>query len=291
MARPAMFGRGAETLTDTSVRDTWELTPDQITLGGPGWTALLDRGLRPVVPADRRASGATRDPATGPAIHPRADQDRRAVHARGEHTPAGRDRHGMADLDVEQRPGAAMSFRGDPDRKLLAELTRLTDNARYAPSWTACSPWATCPPPRPTSTAPGARPPPSPPTYSPGYDCSASTARSPRPSPRALPATAHRRPHHPRPTQTQDHNPRGLALVRPAGRLPARRARPTTTSQMIHGPRPDRPIPGPVEPAPTRRDSPATTLTNTCKPRPTRRSKINIRADTEELIPVTNDQC
>jgi len=34
-ARPAMFGRGEETLTDTSVRDTWELTPDQITLGGP----------------------------------------------------------------------------------------------------------------------------------------------------------------------------------------------------------------------------------------------------------------
>ncbi|MGH3683191.1 MAG: 2OG-Fe(II) oxygenase, partial [Natronosporangium sp.] len=40
-----MFGRGEETLTDTSVRDTWELTPDQITLGGPGWTALLDRAL------------------------------------------------------------------------------------------------------------------------------------------------------------------------------------------------------------------------------------------------------
>src|SRR3954451_4570493 len=36
-ARPAMFGRGEETLTDTSVRDTWELTP------GPGharWARL-----------------------------------------------------------------------------------------------------------------------------------------------------------------------------------------------------------------------------------------------------------
>jgi hypothetical protein len=42
VARPAMFGRGAETLSDTGVRDTWELTPDQFTLGGPGWTALLD---------------------------------------------------------------------------------------------------------------------------------------------------------------------------------------------------------------------------------------------------------
>ncbi|MGH3459752.1 2OG-Fe(II) oxygenase [Aeromicrobium sp.] len=45
VARPAMFGRGEETLTDTNVRDTWELTPDQITLGGPGWTALMNRAL------------------------------------------------------------------------------------------------------------------------------------------------------------------------------------------------------------------------------------------------------
>ena len=39
VARPAMFGRGEETLTDTGVRDTWELTPDQLTIGGPGWAA------------------------------------------------------------------------------------------------------------------------------------------------------------------------------------------------------------------------------------------------------------
>lgn len=45
VARPAMFGRGEETLTDTGVRDTWELTPDQLTLGGPGWTALLNGAL------------------------------------------------------------------------------------------------------------------------------------------------------------------------------------------------------------------------------------------------------
>jgi hypothetical protein len=44
-ARPAMFGRGEQTLADTNVRDTWELTPDRITLGGPGWTALMDRAL------------------------------------------------------------------------------------------------------------------------------------------------------------------------------------------------------------------------------------------------------
>jgi 2OG-Fe(II) oxygenase superfamily len=44
-ARPAMFGRGEETLTDTKVRDTWEITPDQVRLGGPGWTALMDSAL------------------------------------------------------------------------------------------------------------------------------------------------------------------------------------------------------------------------------------------------------
>ena len=45
VARPAMFGRGEETLTDTRVRDTWEITPDQIRFGGPGWTALMDSAL------------------------------------------------------------------------------------------------------------------------------------------------------------------------------------------------------------------------------------------------------
>jgi 2OG-Fe(II) oxygenase superfamily len=45
VGRPAMFGRGEETLTDTRVRDTWEITPDQITFGGPGWTALMDSAL------------------------------------------------------------------------------------------------------------------------------------------------------------------------------------------------------------------------------------------------------
>jgi 2OG-Fe(II) oxygenase superfamily len=45
VARPAMFGRGEETLTDTQVRDTWEIAPDQIRLGGPGWTALMDSAL------------------------------------------------------------------------------------------------------------------------------------------------------------------------------------------------------------------------------------------------------
>jgi hypothetical protein len=45
VARPAMFGRGEQTLADGNVRDTWELTPNHITLGGPDWTALMDRAL------------------------------------------------------------------------------------------------------------------------------------------------------------------------------------------------------------------------------------------------------
>jgi hypothetical protein len=41
VGRPAKFGRGEQTLADTSVRDTWEITPDLITLGGPTWEATL----------------------------------------------------------------------------------------------------------------------------------------------------------------------------------------------------------------------------------------------------------
>jgi hypothetical protein len=40
-ARPAQFGRGEQTLMDLSVRDTWELTPDQVTLTGLDWDAIL----------------------------------------------------------------------------------------------------------------------------------------------------------------------------------------------------------------------------------------------------------
>lgn len=45
VARPAMFGRGEQTLTDSGVRDTWEITPDLVTLGGPAWEATLDAVL------------------------------------------------------------------------------------------------------------------------------------------------------------------------------------------------------------------------------------------------------
>ncbi|MCX3063777.1 2OG-Fe(II) oxygenase [Streptomyces beihaiensis] len=41
-ARQARFGRGEQTLTDTGVRDTWEITPDRLTLGGPDWDLTLE---------------------------------------------------------------------------------------------------------------------------------------------------------------------------------------------------------------------------------------------------------
>ncbi|MGL5809044.1 MAG: 2OG-Fe(II) oxygenase [Nocardioides sp.] len=45
VARPAKFGRGEKTLSDPSVRDTWELTPDQVEIGGARWQAHLDSAL------------------------------------------------------------------------------------------------------------------------------------------------------------------------------------------------------------------------------------------------------
>ncbi|MEZ5085911.1 MAG: 2OG-Fe(II) oxygenase [Tessaracoccus sp.] len=44
-ARPAHFGKGEETLLDASVRDTWEITPDQVTLSGDHWEPALTAAL------------------------------------------------------------------------------------------------------------------------------------------------------------------------------------------------------------------------------------------------------
>ncbi|MBT2466342.1 2OG-Fe(II) oxygenase [Streptomyces sp. ISL-66] len=52
-ARQARFGRGEQTLADTGVRDTWEITADRFTLGGPDW----DRTLSGVLDGVRTALG------------------------------------------------------------------------------------------------------------------------------------------------------------------------------------------------------------------------------------------
>jgi hypothetical protein len=41
VARPAMFGLGERTLTDLSVRDTWEITPERFQLAGLDWDAVF----------------------------------------------------------------------------------------------------------------------------------------------------------------------------------------------------------------------------------------------------------
>ncbi|MER5432845.1 2OG-Fe(II) oxygenase [Streptomyces sp. NPDC002588] len=45
VARPALFGRGEQTLSDTGVRDTWQILPDQLSLAGPSWSSLLSGAL------------------------------------------------------------------------------------------------------------------------------------------------------------------------------------------------------------------------------------------------------
>lgn len=45
VARPAHFGKGEETLHDPSIRDTWELSPDQVELSGNIWDDELAKAL------------------------------------------------------------------------------------------------------------------------------------------------------------------------------------------------------------------------------------------------------
>lgn len=45
LARPAHFGHRAETILDPAVRDTWEISPDLVSLGGPSWPAALEAAL------------------------------------------------------------------------------------------------------------------------------------------------------------------------------------------------------------------------------------------------------
>src|SRR3984957_9825383 len=58
-ARPARFGRGEQTLMDLSVRDTWEITPDQVTLTGLDWDVILAE-VRDELGLPARARGARR---------------------------------------------------------------------------------------------------------------------------------------------------------------------------------------------------------------------------------------
>src|SRR3954447_17720400 len=61
---------------------------------------------RPAGPV--RTAGPTPDPAPRPAVHARADEDRRAVHARHERAARGSDGLGLADVDVGGRLGVTV---------------------------------------------------------------------------------------------------------------------------------------------------------------------------------------
>jgi 2OG-Fe(II) oxygenase superfamily len=45
VARPAHFGHREETILDPAVRDTWEISPDLVSLGGPSWASALEGAL------------------------------------------------------------------------------------------------------------------------------------------------------------------------------------------------------------------------------------------------------
>jgi hypothetical protein len=85
VARPARFGRGEETLTDNSVRHTWELAPDQFTIKGPGWTALMDRALGHVAVAAARSRAAE---TCCPCVPRNAGDRRPGARNRAQHTSA-----------------------------------------------------------------------------------------------------------------------------------------------------------------------------------------------------------
>jgi 2OG-Fe(II) oxygenase superfamily len=45
VARPAHFGHREETILDPAVRDTWEISPDLVRLGGPSWAPAMEGAL------------------------------------------------------------------------------------------------------------------------------------------------------------------------------------------------------------------------------------------------------
>ena len=58
VCQPAPFGKGEQTLIDTSVRDTFELAPDQFSITNPQWNQAIQRMLGPIaiklgLPAER----------------------------------------------------------------------------------------------------------------------------------------------------------------------------------------------------------------------------------------------
>ncbi len=79
-----------------------------------------------------RAAGAAPHPAAGASLHPGADQDRRALHAREGRQSTGRGRPDVADGDVGRHAGAGVSNGGVPPRSLISSgLARNIRDSAY----------------------------------------------------------------------------------------------------------------------------------------------------------------
>ena len=59
LCRQAPFGKGSETIVDTSVRNTWELSSDQFRLRNPAWKTYFDKLVTKVVDELWVRGGAT----------------------------------------------------------------------------------------------------------------------------------------------------------------------------------------------------------------------------------------
>src|SRR5882757_198666 len=56
-SRQSPFGKGSETLVDTSIRKSWDLDPSQFTLCNPQWDKMMGRVLRDVSDGLRLSCG------------------------------------------------------------------------------------------------------------------------------------------------------------------------------------------------------------------------------------------
>lgn len=115
VARPAHFGHGEETILDPAVRDTWEISPGLVSLGGPSWAPALEGALAELadelgVPAGNQLGAELHALLVyGPGqffvphVHPDPDQDRRALGTRAEGATAGHYRPGLAHRELASR--------------------------------------------------------------------------------------------------------------------------------------------------------------------------------------------
>jgi hypothetical protein len=113
VALPAKFGRGEQTLTDTSVRDTSEITPDLVTLDGPTWEATLGAVL----------DGVRDELGLPPTTKLRAELHAMLVYGKGQRLPSA-DGPTSAGRPALVRGGPCQAKLGAPVGGLLGESSQ-----------------------------------------------------------------------------------------------------------------------------------------------------------------------